>query len=488
MKRSLFLRNTAKILTLIFIISAQSLLANDKKISITTSSEEAKKNFLQGRDLFEKLEQQESIKYFAAAIEKDKNFALAYYYHALTNPTAKGFFEDLDKAVELSGQVSDGEKLLILSLQEGVNGNSKQQEVYLKKLVNLFPDDERAHNQVGQFYFGQQKYDLTIKHLKKSTEIAPDFSAAYNMLGYSYKNLEKYSDAEKSFKKYIQLIPDDPNPYDSYAELLMKEGKYEESIEQYQKALSVDRNFIPSYIGIATNYNFMGNHEEARKHLQKFYDMARNDGEKRAALFAMVVSYVDEGNTEKALEVMNKELAVAEKINDHANMSADLNAIGNILFEAGRYDEAAKAFEESLRISEESNLAEEVKTLTQNLNLYNSARIDLMKNDLKSAKEKSGKFTSRVKEINNTFQIWLSHELEGQIALTEKNYKKAEEEFKKGNMQNPYNYYRLALAYDGQNEKELAKKYFSIAADFNSLNNINQSFIRQKARKMVASM
>jgi hypothetical protein len=111
-----------------------------------------------------------------------------------------------------------------------------------------------------------------------------------------------------------------------------------------------------------------------------------------------------------------------------------------------------------------------------------------MKNDLKSAKEKSGKFTGRVKEINNTFQIWLSHELEGQIALTEKNYKKAEEEFKKGNMQNPYNYYRLALAYDGQNEKELAKKYFSIAADFNSLNNINQSFIRQKARKMVASM
>ena len=106
------------------------------------------------------------------------------------------------------------------------------------------------------------------------------------MLGYSERNLSNYAEAENAFKKYIELIPDDPNPYDSYAELLMKEGKYEESIVQYRKALSIDPNFVASFLGISTNDNYLGKYEDARKELQTLYDKARNDGEKRAALFA----------------------------------------------------------------------------------------------------------------------------------------------------------------------------------------------------------
>lgn len=475
------------LIVLILLTGCTKKIEDVGKVPITTVSDEAKQDFLKGRDMFEKLQFQESLQHFENALAKDNNFALAYYYHANANTTTKGFFEDLDKAVALADKISEGEKLIILALQATANGDQKAQEDHLAKLVQLYPNDERAHGLLGQFYFGQQDYNKAIEHLSKATEIAPNYSSSYNMLGYSNRNLNNYAEAEKAFKKYIELIPDDPNPYDSYAELLMKEGKYEQSIEQYRKALSINPNFVASFIGIADNCNFLGKYDDARKELQTLYDKARNDGEKRAALFAMTVSYADEGNLDKALEEMQKQYDLGAKINDAGAMAGDLNTMGNILFEAGKYDEAMKKYDQTVEVTLASNLSNEIKENTKTFHLYNLGRVWLMKNNIKGAKEKATEFSEKAKAANNTFQIWLSHELLGSIALQEKDYSKAESEFKMANQQNPYTHYRLGLVYQGMNDKAKADEHFKKAANFNSLTNLNQSFVRVKTRNMMTS-
>ncbi len=481
---SAFIFSTSFFMVLILLTGCTKKEEDDGKVPITTVSEDAQQDFIKGRDIFEKLKFQESLQHFESALTKDNNFALAYYYHANANTTTKGFFEDLDKALALTDKVSEGEKLIIMALQAGANGEQNMQEESLIKLVRLYPKDERAHSLLGQFYFGQQDYTKAIEHLKISTELAPNYSSPYNMLGYSNRNLGNFTEAENAFKKYIELIPDDPNPYDSYAELLMKQGKYNESIEQYRKALSIDPNFVASYLGIACNYNFLGKNEEAKKELETLYNGARNDGEKRAALFAMSVSYASEGKLDKALEEMQKQYDLGAKINDAGAMAGDLNTMGNILFEAGKYDEAMKKYEQALEVTLASNLSNEIKENTKTFHLNNTARVLLMKNDLKGAKEKAIEFSDKASKSNNNFQIWSSHELQGLIALQEKDYKKAESEFKMANQQNPYTHYRLGLVYQGMKDKEMADKHFKMAANFNSLTNLNQSFVRMRTRKM----
>lgn len=458
------------------------------KIPITTSSDEAMKYFLQGRNLFEKLRAQESLQFFDKAVAADPNFALAYLFFALAQPSVKGFFAQFDKAVALVDKVSEGERLWILGLQAGVNAFPMKQREYYQKLVKAYPEDERAHTLLGNAYFGQQEWTQAIEAYKKATKINPDFSQPYNQIGYAYRFLENYTEAEKAFKKYIKLIPDDPNPYDSYAELLMKMGKYDASIESYQKALAVNPNFVASHIGIATNLNFKGKNEDARKQLQKLYGMARNDGERRAAHFATAVSYVDEGNLDQALEELKKQYALAEKINDAAGMAGDLNAMGNILLEAGKLNKAMKKFEKSVTLIKESNLSKEVKNNTKRGFLYNSACVALKKKDFATAKAKCKKYREQVEAINNPFQIRISHQLAAMIALEEKNYDKAIEEFKQANQQNPYNLYRLALAYKGKGDKQQAKAFCKKAAKFNALNSLNQAFIRSKAEQMLVAM
>ena len=105
------------------------------KIAVTTSSEEARKEYLAGRDLQEKLRITDSIQHFDKAISLDPNFALAELNRANVSPTAKEFFDHLKKAVTLSEKASDGERMLIQATEAGANGNQTKQRETLERLV-----------------------------------------------------------------------------------------------------------------------------------------------------------------------------------------------------------------------------------------------------------------------------------------------------------------------------------------------------------------
>jgi tetratricopeptide (TPR) repeat protein len=476
------------VLFTLILLTGCSKQEDEGKIAITTMSSKARNDFLKGRDLFEKLRARESLVYFENAFKKDNKFVMAYYYHSLANPTNKGFFEDFDNAVANADNVSEGERLIILALKAGVDGNQKAQKDYLTKLVKLYPNDERAHQQLGQFYFGQQKFDLAVQHLKKATEIAPDYSLSYNMLGYSYRNLGNYTEAEKAFKKYIELIPDDPNPYDSYAEMLSKQGRYEESIIQYQKALDINPGFFNSRMGISNNLVFLNKYDQAKENCDKSFAIANNDGERRFTLFTKTVACVDQGDIEGGLVEMQKQYDIAKNINDAGAMTGDLTTMGNILFASGKYDEAKTKFEEALSVMEGSNLAKEVKENTKRLDIYNRGRIALKTGKVEDAKKLAEEFSATASKANNTFQIWLAHSLNGLIAMQEKDYTKAISEFEKSNQQNPQTFYYMALAYEKDGNVAEAKKYADKSANFNALINLNQAFVRNKANQMLDSL
>jgi tetratricopeptide (TPR) repeat protein len=452
------------------------------KIPVTTASAEAKTEFLQGRDLSEKLRITDSIAHFEKAASLDPNFALAELSLANSAPTGREFFEHLGKAVSLADKASNGEKLLILATEAGANNNAVKQKEYLDQLVAAYPNDERAHFNLGGYYFGQQDFPQAIEHYKKATEIAPSYSSAFNLLGYAYRQNADYANAENAFQKYIELIPGDPNPYDSYAELLLKEGKFEDSITQYRKALAIDPNFLASHTGIAANLMYMGKPDEAAAELANITKKARNDGERRNALFALTVLHVDGGKMAKALASVDKQYALGEKTKDIPAMAGDLQLKGNILLEMGKAADAKTAFERSLKTIEDSSLSQEIKDNNKRVIHNNLARVALVKKDLDAAKTEAEEFRKGAEASNNPAQVRLAHELTGMIALAEKDYDKALAELQQSNLQNARNLYRMCEAYQGKGDKEKAKELCTRAAEFNSLPQLNYAFIRTKAK------
>lgn len=111
-----------------------------------------------------------------------------------------------------------------------------------------------------------------------------------------------------------------------------------------------------------------------------------------------------------------------------------------------------------------------------------------MKGEIAAAKEFAEKYRTLTTELGNPAQIRLSHQLFGQIALIEQEYDRAIEELMQANLQNPYNHYRLALAYRGTGDLERAREACEKAAHYNAMNNMNYAFIRLKAEKMLKSL
>jgi tetratricopeptide (TPR) repeat protein len=453
------------------------------KLPVTTASEEARREYLTGRDLSERLQANDSVPHFDKALALDPEFALAELGRANNSPTPKEFFEHMRKAVALAPKASNGEKLLILANQAGANGLPEIQKEYLDQLLQAYPNDERAQFTVGNYYFGQQQLEEALAHYKKSAELAPAYSQVYNLMGYCLRQKGDYSGSEQAFKKYIELIPNDPNPYDSYAELLLKMGRFDDSIAQYRKALSLDSKFNPSRFGLAADYMYSGQSKEAAAELQEMANAARNDGELRTAYFGMAVLASDSGKFDEALAAMDKEYAVAEKKQDAANMAADLQAEGNILMQMKKYDAAMKEFDRSLKIVQDSNLSQELKNNATGLHHFNAAGVAIAKGDLAAAKGHLEEFRKVTEESKNPAQVKQAHELAGRIALAEKKYDKAVEELQQANQQNAMNLYRLSEAYRGQGDVAKAGEYAKKAAEFNSLPALPYAFIRAKARK-----
>jgi tetratricopeptide (TPR) repeat protein len=457
------------------------------KVTITTASPEALKLYLEGRDLTEKLRATDAHAVLEKAVAKDKDFAMGHLALANSAPSAKAFFDSLGRAVALADKVSEGERHMILGLDAGAKSRPQVQKEHYEKLTTAFPADERAHNLLGGFLFGQQQYEAAIGEYKKAIAINPSFSQPYNQLGYSQRFLGRYDEAEKSFKKYIELIPGDPNPYDSYAELLLKTGRFEESIAQYRRALAVDAHFVASYIGIGIDQTLLGQPEQARATFAKLGEVARNSGERRLSLLQTAWSWVDEGAYDKALESVKAMYAIAEQDGDGAAMSGDVNLMGNILLDAGRLDEAAAQFAKTVEVIGKADVPEDVKEAIRRNYVFDEARLALARGDLATARTRSAAYATQVAAKNVNFEVRQSHHVAGLLALAEKDYPKAIAELQQANQQDPRVPYALALACQGKGDGGAAKEYARKAADDNGLN-FNYAYVRQKARKLTTSL
>jgi tetratricopeptide (TPR) repeat protein len=306
------------------------------------------------------------------------------------------------------------------------------------------------------------------------------------MLGYSYEATEKYDEAEKAFRTYLQLIPNDPNPYDSYAELLLKMGRYDASIENYRKALEIEPGFYSSRLGIASNLMCQEKLEEARTELALLIN-PDDDGLKRIAYSALAVISVYEGGFDRALSEIEEQYKIALNHADAGDMAQDLIVMGDVLYESKRPEQALAKYREAHQIVHNSDLEGDLKTLADLTLLFNESRVDLEKGNMESAKLKADSFNTAAIRAGNPTQIRQSFGLLGLLALNGKNYQAAIDAFFMGDLQKPYNLYRIALAYKGLGDMEKSREYCKKTVDFNGLNDINYAFCRNKARELLKS-
>ena len=469
------IRSSGLTVLLLLFIAPSVLLAQKKEMSLTTSKE-ALALFVQGREKAENLEDPGIL--FEQAVQKDPNFAIAYLFLGRTNQELR---KNTEKAVALADKVSPGEREWILATKDQIEGNPAGRKMHLEQLLKLYPDDKRAHSQMGFFYRSIGDDSTALKHFKEAVKLDKNYAPAYNNIGYSSLSLGRYDDAAEAFKTYIKLIPKNPNPYDSYGELLMKTGEFDESIKQYQRALVIDPTFINSYRGIGNNYAYKGDYAKARESYQLMFDKASDDGLRDLALLSAVNSYLAEGNIDKALEVNELRRAMAEKAGDDVSLIAVHSTAGFILAESGKFEDAAKHFEKADQLRNEPSLASAVRENRRFGGMQNRARLSIARQEFDSAKVQLEEIRQYLSSRKNPNQERGYNETAGFLELGQKNYTKALEYFVKADSNDPYVWYYQAVAEEAAGNRKSAAALYLKVTRWNQLDDMRYSLVRSRA-------
>ena len=458
------------------------------KIPITTSSDEARDAFLKGRWLLDNLRVTDAHDYFLKAVAADPEFALGHLRVANSASTNQEFFDSFRHALDTAVNASKGEQLVIAAFEAGVSGDPETQRSKLEALVALFPEDERAHNLLGNFlFFNQQSYERSIAAFRSSIDVNPDFAAPYNTLGYALRFVGDYPAAEEAFQRYTELIPDQPNPYDSYAELLMRMGRYEDSIAGYEKALEIDPNFVASYVGIGNNQMFMDQLDLARSTYARINEVARNDAERRQVCTWTAASYIHEGDFNSAFDEIQRRYDIAAETDDRGALSGDLNVMGDIFLRAGRADEAVEKYEAQLEMARTSDATDEVIEGIARNQKFDFASVAIWNADLAAASELAETYRTEVMAHNIRFEIQRTHELDGMIALAESDFEAALGHLELANQQNPQIWLLKARSYAALGDSEAARSACKQVIEFNRLN-FNLAYVRNMARELLETL
>jgi len=158
--------------------------------SVTTSSPEALKSFLEGERFFRAGEYKQAIEEFHRAIEADSTFALVYsrlydaYLWTPGNPDTNVF---VYRALRYADRLTEREARLVRA-KSALSGrlSSKALEI-LREAVYLHPDDSEAWYWLGEAYFHAGGPLLIppwkfIDAFERSVELDPSLASAYEHL------------------------------------------------------------------------------------------------------------------------------------------------------------------------------------------------------------------------------------------------------------------------------------------------------------------
>ena len=259
-------------------------------------------------------------------------------------------------------------------------------------------------------------------------------------------------------------------------------GRYDDSIVQYRKALEIELNFVNAHQGIAMALLYSGKPGDAEKELAEFSRKARNDGERRTAMFARTVVHIDSGQTVKALADVDERYAVAQKNNDVAGMAFDRGVEGA----DPRGERKSRRRTEGIRRRISGHPGLEPLAGDQG---QREARAPLQplarcagEKGLRRREEGGGRVPAGRGGRQEPVHRQERARVDGIIALAEKDWDKAIAELGQANPQNPQDIYRMCEAYRGKGDPAKAGELCVRAAEFNTLPNVNYTFIRVKAK------
>jgi tetratricopeptide (TPR) repeat protein len=374
----------------------------------------------------------------------------------------KGFENDVEGQVELSQQLvemhPDSPRARLVLAQAQANlGRYEDERATAMKAAELAPEFVPAYAQLGNSYLFNEPRDFTKaeEYMRKVVELAPDEQNSYDLLGDIYRAQGKLAEASDSYTRAAELDPTNGSPLQQRGHVNSFLGNWEQARADYDAAMDLSdpdtRAGFGTWRALVSIYE--GNPEAAVAELNEL---------------------------SASVDQMDIPAPRSAKINALDNVAAI--ASHNGLFDVA---ETALEQSRTLRMEQAEEVGTEEFRRNQEATMaYFDGMLAARKGEFGTAVAKADEYMAIVEPDANPRKNEAAHEVMALTALLQDDYEGAVEHYLQTDPADVYAKYHLALAYKGAGEDEKAQELFKEVADYN-FNFVGSALVREGAAEKI---
>jgi tetratricopeptide (TPR) repeat protein/TolB-like protein/predicted Ser/Thr protein kinase len=218
-----------------------------------------------------------------------------------------------------------------------------------QRALSLDPNYALAHAGVGDAYW--QKYqagkesswvDASQKACDRAVAIDANLAAAHVCLGTLHNGTGQYADAVEHFQRALKAEPTSDAAYRGLGSAYEHLGKLQEAERTYREAISLRPHYWASYSWLGAFFFHQARYAEAAEMFGQVVALAPDNVR---GLYNLGAIYVVLGRYDAAIATLQRSLALRPTAIAYLNL-------GNAYFYQRRFADAARAFEEAVKLDE----------------------------------------------------------------------------------------------------------------------------------------
>ena len=340
---------------------------------------------------------------------------------------------------------------------QGLDKTQKARETY-KKALEVNPEFVNAMNGLGNSYMFLAPKDFTKaeKYMSKVVELHPENSRAHINLGDCYRAQKDLEKALTSYLKAAELNPKDDVAFSKAGHANTFLGNFDDARKNYQDSRAVSEFAVGSYNFEALTHLYEG---DAKKTLAFFSD------------FANKVQTMDVPETIKTSTMMgcaNSCATIAMHLGDAELLKEQVARMKPLSDKL-----VADVDSESIARNQKVNL------------LQWDAFASAVEGNFADAAAKAEEIKIIVEPLNDPFKLRPFDQIHAYVNFKQGNYDEALQYMSKLDQDNVYNKYWIAKANHKAGNKDKAMALFQEIADYN-FNDVGYALVRNEVKEILA--
>jgi serine/threonine protein kinase/Flp pilus assembly protein TadD len=426
---------------------------NDRDIGkITTSSPEAYKFYIAGRQQYNNGNSLKSVESLEKAVSIDSEFAMAYVFLGITYHWNLSNYTEADKcfrkAFELTDRLSERELLKVQGqfYMRDEKTYDKAIEAF-DALSELYPDDEFANRAQGWLYFTLEEWDKAINYLKLHIQNKLIATPPYINLALAYVSKGLYEQAKEVLEYYLSNISESDVIHGGLAHIYHSQGKHDLALAEVNKAISLNPESDFNLWIRGNIYLYRGDLNHADIEYQKLLGMNDRGG--------LACLYLLQGRYQKSIDQAKQHIEFLKKHSQKGKESNWHQFLALIHLNLENFEEALKEGEKALEI------AVEVDNLTlQRAALYGKGLTRLKMQAFNLAQKEAEELKVIIEQGMNRKHMRYYFHLMGMIEINGERFPEAIDYFSKAVSLLPNEYNGEAWSWQALFKDSLASAYY----------------------------